>query len=92
MTVKVVDLMEDLEQGDRSMEHLKNEDDPGRDPAFQVLWDAVNQIGAGLGQAVLGNPFGGSGLGSLGGLAAQQNLMNQGWQNYQAAQNASTGL
>ena len=72
MAVKVADLIEDLETGDRSMEHLKKPEPTPESVASEVI-RAMEAL-AGVPQGLVGGFMGGS---LLGGIAQQQSAFNQ---------------
>lgn len=80
MSAKVADLMEDLESGDRSMEHLKGGEIEDPVSLFRRVQDAFDQLGDGISSHMAGTIGGGltgSGLAIGAGIAAQQAHMNQ---------------
>lgn len=56
--MKVVDLMKDLEKGDRSMEHLKVGGEADGALTFRSLQNAVAQLGSGLVSGLAGSALG----------------------------------
>lgn len=77
--MKVADLMEDLETGDRSMEHLKKggaeplTSQEFRDSGFADMVNRLSGAAAGLSGGLAG-----ASLGSLGGMSSAQNqFLNQ---------------
>lgn len=91
-TVKVADLIDDLEQGDRTMEHVAKGDSGEMSPEdFRTAALAEQLSRIAQGSALRGSPFGGLG-GQLGQAQGYLNsLANQQMQNAQMAMNSMMG-
>jgi len=77
--MKVADLIEDLETGDRTMEHLAKGGETDEGLTFQRLRDAVNSLGSGLATTLgqgLSSGLIGQGVGNLGISQAQNAFWN----------------